>query len=96
MTCRNETPPTHGLLLDSLSGKRRLIELLGQMAAPRASIATQEAATCVEFSPFEESSDLLAIGSESRITVKACHLQVLNDLYRYPHNYTYINVMSDC
>lgn len=46
------------------------------MAVPKVSINTQEAATCIEFSPYEESSDLLAIGGKSRVTVKACPLQV--------------------
>ena len=47
-----------------------------KMAVPKVSISTQEAAACVEFSPYEESSDLLAIGSKSRVTVKAWPLQV--------------------
>ena len=46
------------------------------MAVPKASINTQKAATCIAFSPYEKSSDLLAIGSKSRVTVKACSLDL--------------------
>ena len=46
------------------------------MAAPKTSVQTLETASCVEFCPFRDSSDLLAVGSRSRVTVKACSLQV--------------------
>ena len=46
------------------------------MAAPTKSILVSETVTCVEFCPYRESSDLLAVGTKSRVTIKACPLQV--------------------
>ena len=44
----------------------------------KVSIKTPETATCVEFSPYKDSSELLAIGCKSRVIVKAWPMRVKN------------------
>ena len=49
------------------------------------SLKTGEPVHCVEFSPFQHSAGLVAIGGRTGVTVKSCSLQV----HAYTHQHSF-------
>lgn len=67
-----------------LCGAHKIECLLAESAIVGMSLKTTEIVYSVEFSPFQHSSNLLAIGGRTGITIKACTLKVsLLVGYRY-------------
>lgn len=55
-------------------GDARAINHMVKMAA--LTIPMDETVSCIAFSPHQDSSDLLAVGTTSRIAIKSCRIKV--------------------